>query len=273
MSTTRADIWSAIRKWVVAVCGVADNKVLWAGQQGPAEVHPITLLTKLAFPRIAADEVRALPNYDFNDSDQFFAVGQYEPTLSIETIGANAGNVTALIQSRMYLDEYEDYLKKQRKVKIEVLSYEDSTDYLVSLEGISVVVTSTSGGSEESVRDAFVTAFNSISSITGVSAAPIEGTSALMLTGKLGMEFDVETDMEDLLTVTNIQEALYIVVVEELSTIEDVLPEDTQYEERSSIDIRFRSALRAVTRPGVIERVEVTEGLTGKVWVLPEGTE
>ncbi|MCK9435589.1 MAG: hypothetical protein M0Q12_00105 [Synergistaceae bacterium] len=261
MSTTIDIIKDALWEWIYKTAGLTDADVYWQKEKMPRpKGSKVSLRLLSMIPLGFRDERR--PFSADADTEQFPTIGQREGMLSVNFYGDDAEKIIEHFSGRIHHKEYSDSIEKLRRVVVDILEVEDGDVFTFKIDGIPFTVEAGVDTTPSDVAESFVSAFDEVQSWLHVYASADD--AQLTLTGPLGMDFDLEiTEGDEKAEIVTDSPAVFVAIIGQSGNTDDLSFLETEQEHRMHLDLLFRTALRSIDRPGVIEKVQITESIFG----------
>lgn len=265
------DLKDRLWDWINASTGLDASWSYQPAQDGTASAprpagYPFATLELLSRRRVGEREIIGPPPN--GESELFKVRRQVEFTVSLSIYGDDAGD---------YIDKAIRYLDSQGvngdlsraqvdRVRVDVVV--DDSDYSLTINGEPVLVHSGTPASADDIRDAFVTAINL--TFPNVTSNAAGDPGEFDVTSKLpGIEFTLGLETRLILVEhTNAVSLVYLRTDAETDLSALV---DTTWENRAVSDIIFGTESVFDDEPGVIESVEITDGITDETFNINLG--
>lgn len=216
-----------------------------------------------------SDEHRS-PKTGSSNFTKTIITGQRLLTINVEVFGPGAFDYVVELQNSLQTDDVRESFKQRQQTTIEVTSLLSvGSVYIIYLDGFLINYTVESGDDIKAVRDGLALAMALEISDTGISPSAGATDALLVMTGKVGKEFDFNLGNE--LDFDSQVNAVDLAILGDEGIIDLSELEDTSWESRFSMDILLRThtaIFLGLADTSYIENAEITGTVDGLTFVI-----
>ncbi len=268
-----SDIQKIIFDWAVAQSG---ETTIWSNQDGPKPDKPYILLNTIAgiTPNsVNSDQIMPAAG---GDSVTRIMILHGQMTLSLNVFADTYPEAHTIIQTligSLLSENVRATLKRRHKSTVQVSTIENDEDYIVTINGEPITITSDSSATDLEIRDALVTAINASVFITVMAweTDPITLVALpdndLIIQDLTVIEYKIEVSSR--LTITEEIKSVNLSYITNLGVTNLTELLETKFEGRAQVDIIFAAPLQTFDDPGIIESVEITNNIDGSLITIP----
>ncbi len=254
---------------------VTSKEIIWYNQpekgvntKAPQPTGTYIVLSFLGgFRREGAYDERRDPITGSSDFTKAIITGQRLLTVNIEAFGVGSFDIITDIQNAFQEEDTREALKRRQVTTIEVSSLlPPPLNYIIYLDGILVTYTVQMGDTIKDVRDGLALAAGLKIDVTGITPSAGITDADLVLTGRVGKEFDYNLGTG--LTFTSTINAVDLAFIGDEGSVDLSELEDTSWESRFSMDIQLRSHTAIFKTAEIIEDAEINVNISGNEFTI-----
>lgn len=272
------DIKDVLWDWINAATGLDASFVNQPGPDGTASAprpdgYPWATLEIISGPRNIGKRDILGPKPG-GSSVMFRSTKQKEIVVTLTMSGEDVADLVD--QAVDYFDKQEinGDLSRVQSDTVTIVTVENDSSYTLAINGEPITVVSGNPATDLDIRDAFVTAIPL--TVPGVQAVAGASDAELKIIGKRrGYEYDLYIGTpgnpptpDSKMELTEHIGAVDLVYLRDTGiTDTSELLDDTTWEPRKVNDITFGTSSTITDEPGVIEKVEITDGITNETFI------
>jgi len=249
----RTDIENVLRAWFVSVTGL--SRVIFADQGGARPDKPYgTLKVMTGLVRLSSHDDRRMPKED-DDSRQMQVTGLRNVSLSCQVFGDGA--VDYLNQAQASFGKpsvFESLFWRSHEAVLSVDDVQDSTVYMITVNGAAISITSGIGATAGSIRTALLAEFANVTIPHAVVEMEEDGTTLVVTSKK---EIDVAVTAN--LSIDSETTGVRLAYIEDTGVNDLTALLEVGYEARAQMDATFHVTSMVTDDPSTIDTVNVQQ--------------